>query len=71
MFAIGMGMRHVEGTLPNPVYALLSGLSSAIIGVIAFSGTQLAERAVTDRITLFLIPLSAGVGCLYKGLNPD
>jgi chromate transport protein ChrA len=68
MFAIGLGMRHVQGTLPDPVYALLSGLNSAITGVIAFAGLQLAQRAVTCRMDLFLIATSAAVACLYEGL---
>jgi hypothetical protein len=70
MFAIGMGMRHVQGTLPDPVYALLSGLNSAITGVIAFAGLQLAQRAVTCPMDIFLIATSAAVACLYEG-SPD
>jgi chromate transport protein ChrA len=68
MFAIGMGMRHVQGTLPDPVYALLSGLNSAITGVIAFAGLQLAQRAVTCPMDIFLIATCAAVACLYEGL---
>lgn len=67
MFSVGMGLRDVTGVLPDPLYALLSGLNSAIVGVIAFAGVGLAQRAVTDRMTIFLIALSASVGCLYKG----
>jgi len=67
MLSIGLGMRRVQGVLPDPVYALLSGLNSAIIGVIAFAGVQLAQRAVTNQMTIFLIAASASIGCLYKG----
>jgi hypothetical protein len=71
MFAVGVGMRQVQGTLPNPVYALLSGLNSAITGVIAYAGLQLAQRAVTCPMDIFLIATSASVACLYEGLCKD
>jgi len=67
MLSIGLGMRQVQGLLPAPVYALLSGLNSAIIGVIAYAGVQLAQRAVINKMTIFLIAASASIGCLYKG----
>jgi chromate transport protein ChrA len=40
MFALALGVERISDVLPAPVYALLSGLNAAVIGVIAFAGVQ-------------------------------
>jgi chromate transport protein ChrA len=50
------------------VYALLSGLNAAVVGIIALAAVQLAEKAITDRITRILVFLGATAGLLYNAL---
>ncbi|KAI4108480.1 MAG: hypothetical protein L6R37_001084 [Teloschistes peruensis] len=58
----------VSNTLPNPVYALLSGLNAATVGIIALAAVNLAGRAITDKITRILVYLAGGLGMLYRSL---
>lgn len=51
MYGISVGVSQIGTTPPGPVYALLSGLNAATIGVIAVAAVCLSERAVTDRFT--------------------
>ena len=67
MLSVGLGIRHVETTLPEIVYALLSGLNSAIIGIIAFSGINLAKRSVCDKFTLLIVCAVGCIAILYRG----
>ena len=55
MFFMAMAIRNVETTLPGLVYALLSGLNSAIIGIIAGAALDLAKRAIINKMTLVLV----------------
>jgi len=70
MLSVGLGIRHVETSLPDVVYALLSGLNSAIIGIIAFSGTKLAQRSVCDKFTLLIVCAVGCIAILYRGEIP-
>ncbi|KAK4694847.1 chromate transporter, partial [Lecanoromycetidae sp. Uapishka_2] len=54
MYGLSVGIAHVGNTLPPPVYALLSGLNAATVGIIALAAVRLSERAVTDKLTRFL-----------------
>ncbi|KAL9577415.1 MAG: hypothetical protein Q9212_006377, partial [Teloschistes hypoglaucus] len=58
----------VNEILPRPVYALLSGLNSATVGVIALAAVQLAQKAITDKMTRVLVFLGATAGMLYNAL---
>lgn len=68
MFGLASGISRVGTTLPIPVYALLSGLNAATVGIIALAAVRLAERAITDRVTRALVYLGGIVGMLYTAL---
>ena len=68
MYALAIGISHVSNTLPLPVYALLSGLNAATVGVIAFAAVQLATRAITDPLTRLIVVFSACAGMCYNAL---
>jgi chromate transport protein ChrA len=67
MFSMALAIRNVQNDLPNIVYAMLSGLNSAIIGVIALAGQQLAARAILNKMHLALVVLSGAIAMLYRG----
>lgn len=68
MFTLGLGVSRVSDILPLPVYALLSGLNAAVVGVIAFAGVRLAEKAITDPISRLIVVFSACAGLCYTAL---
>ncbi|KAL8721557.1 MAG: hypothetical protein Q9181_007680 [Wetmoreana brouardii] len=68
MYGLSVGISRVGDTLPNPVYALLSGLNAATVGIIAMAAVNLASRAITDKITRMLVFLGGGLGLLYTAL---
>lgn len=63
-----MGISRVNETLPAPVYALLTGLNAATVGIVALAAVQLSQKAITDKITRVLVFLGASAGMLYKAL---
>ncbi|KAL2268951.1 hypothetical protein VTJ83DRAFT_3797 [Remersonia thermophila] len=68
MFALSIGVHNINETLPRPVYALLSGLNAATVGVIALAAVELSRKAVTDKITRFIVFLTGAAGMLYNAL---
>ena len=68
MYALSLGVQSIDDVLPVPVYALLSGLNSAIVGIIALAAIQLAERSITDRLTRILVIFGACAGLCYNAL---
>jgi len=68
MYALAIGVSHISNTLPLPVYALLSGLNAATVGVIAFAAVQLATKAITDPLTRLIVVFSACGGMCYSAL---
>lgn len=68
MYGLAAGISRVGTILPIPVYALLSGLNAATVGIIALAAVRLAERAITDRITRALVYLGGIIGMLYTAL---
>ncbi len=68
MYGLVLGISRVGSTMPNPVYPLLSGLNAATVGIIALAAVRLAKRAVTDKITRFLVYLSGIMGMLYTAI---
>ncbi len=68
MYGLSLGVLRVGETLPAPVYALLSGLNAATVGIIIFAAVQLAKKAITDKITRILVFLGAAFGTLYTAL---
>ncbi|KAL1838574.1 hypothetical protein VTJ49DRAFT_2501 [Mycothermus thermophilus] len=68
MFALSIGVHNIDETLPRPVYALLSGLNAATVGVIALAAVELSRKAVTDKITRFVVFFTGAAGMLYNAL---
>ena len=68
MYGLSVGIAQVGNTLPNPVYALLSGLNAATVGIIALAAVRLSERAITDKLTRFLVYFGGIMGMLYTAL---
>lgn len=68
MFGLSVGIAHVGSTLPRAVYALLSGLNAATVGIIACAAVQLSTIAITDKLTKILVFLTGAAGLLYKAL---
>ena len=68
MLGLAIGVSNIGETLPRPVYALLSGLNAATVGIIALAAVQLAQKAITDRLTRMLVFLGTAAGLLYNAL---
>lgn len=68
MYGLALGVSRVGDTLPAPVYALLSGLNAATVGIIIYAAVQLAKKAITDKLTRILVFLGAAIGTLYTAL---
>ncbi|KAL7934900.1 chromate transporter domain-containing protein [Trichoderma chlorosporum] len=68
MFGLAIGVSNIKETLPRAVYALLSGLNAATVGIIALAAVQLSRSAVTDNLTRTLVFLSGAAGMLYNAL---
>ncbi|KAJ5313139.1 CAZyme family AA3 [Penicillium atrosanguineum] len=68
MYALSVGVGNLSRTLPEPVYALLSGLNAATVGIVAVSAVQLAEKAIRDKISRILIIFGACAGLCYNAL---
>jgi chromate transport protein ChrA len=69
MLGVALGIRNVQSQLPDVVYALLSGLNAATVGLIALAGVQLADRAITNQMTRLIVCTTACVGLLYTGIS--
>jgi chromate transport protein ChrA len=67
-FGLAMGVGQVGEQLPPLAYALLSGLNSATVGIIALAAVQLSNKAATDTLTSILVFLGATAGMLYNAL---
>ncbi|KAL2044641.1 hypothetical protein ABVK25_012275 [Lepraria finkii] len=68
MYGLALGISRVGATLPDPVYPLLSGLNAATVGIIALAAVRLASKAITDKVTRFLVYLSGIMGMLYTAI---
>lgn len=68
MYALALGISKVGETLPPAVYALLSGLNAATVGIVALAAVQLSEKAITDPLTRILVFLGATAGMMYNSL---
>ena len=64
-----MGISHIREALPVPVYALLSGLNSATVGIITLAAVQLSTKAITDKLTRILVFFGGTVGMPYNALR--
>lgn len=68
MYGVAVGIQKLSTDLPGPVYALLSGLNAATVGIVAVSAVQLAEKAIHDKISRILIIFGACAGLCYNAL---
>ncbi|KAK3167370.1 hypothetical protein OEA41_010497 [Lepraria neglecta] len=68
MFGLSVGISNIGNTLPRAVYALLSGLNAATVGIIACAAVELSSIAITDKLTRILVFLTGAAGLLYKAL---
>src|SRR4051812_39542898 len=68
MYALSLGVQRVNEILPEPVYALLSGLNASTVGIIALAAVQLAEKAIKDKLTRIQVILGACAGLCYNSL---
>jgi chromate transport protein ChrA len=67
-FGLAVGVGSIEDQLPGPAYALLSGLNSATVGIIALAAVQLSHKAVTDEVSRVLVFFGGAAGMLYNSL---
>jgi hypothetical protein len=49
MYRLSLGVSHISDAMPVPVYAFLSGLNAATVGIIALAAVKLAEKAITSN----------------------
>jgi chromate transport protein ChrA len=68
MFGLAQGIASIGTSLPDPVYALLSGLNASTVGIIVLAAVQLSEKAITDKLTRLLVFFGAAAGMLYNAL---
>lgn len=68
MFGLALGVRRISDTLPEPVYALLSGLNASTVGIVAVAAVQLAEKCITDSLSRGLVIFGACAGLCYSAL---
>lgn len=54
MYALSLGVQRINEILPLPLCALLSGLNTSTVGIVALSAVQLAEKAIEDKLTRLL-----------------
>jgi chromate transport protein ChrA len=63
MYGLSLDVQRISDTLPDPVYALLSGINAVIVGIVALAAVQLARKATT-RILARYLPLLIVLGRL-------
>ncbi|KAJ9412340.1 chromate transporter-domain-containing protein [Fusarium oxysporum] len=68
MYGLSIGVSNIGESLPRAVYALLSGLNAATVGIIVLAAVQLSEKAITDNMTRILVFLGASAGMMYNAL---
>ncbi|GAB1314733.1 Transporter YwrB [Madurella fahalii] len=68
MYGLSIGVANINEKLPGPVYALLSGLNAATVGVIALAAVELSQKAITDKLTRVIVFLTGAAGMLYNAL---
>ena len=68
MYGLSLGVQRMDERLPDPVYALLSGLNASTVGIIALAAVQLADKAIQDQWTRMLVIFGACGGMLYNAL---
>ena len=67
-YGLSLGVAQIDDELPPPVYALLTGLNAATVGIVALAAVQLSQKAITDQLSRLLIFFGATAGMLYNAL---
>ncbi|CAO1597521.1 hypothetical protein XANCAGTX0491_001327 [Xanthoria calcicola] len=67
-YGLSLGIARIDERLPAPVYALLTGLNAATVGIIALAAVQLSQKAITDKLTRILVFFGGTAGILYNAL---
>ena len=68
MYALSLGIQNIKTGLPDSVYALLSGLNAATVGIVLLAAVQLSQKAITDKLTRLLVFFGGVAGMLYTAL---
>jgi chromate transport protein ChrA len=68
MYGLSLGIANIGDELPAAVYALLSGLNAATVGIVVLAAVQLSQKVITDRFTRCILFLGASAGMLYNAL---
>jgi chromate transport protein ChrA len=68
MYGLSLGVSNIGEDLHPAVFAMLSGLNSATVGIIALAAVQLSENAITDRLTRLIVFFTGAAGMLYTAL---
>jgi hypothetical protein len=68
MYSLAIGVSHIKNRLPAIIYALLSGLNSATVGITALAAVQLADKAIKDNVSRILVIFGACAGLCYTAL---
>ena len=68
MFALSTGVSSMPTVLPRAVYALLSGLNAATVGVVALAAVQLSRAPASDTVGRLLVFACGAAGMLYNAL---
>ncbi|KAF8814666.1 hypothetical protein BYT27DRAFT_7229244 [Phlegmacium glaucopus] len=68
MYGLSLGVQRIGEHLPDPVYALLSGVNAATVGIIALAAVQLARKAITDPLTRILLAFGGCAGLCFSAL---
>jgi len=66
MCGVALGIRNVEAQLPGVVYALLSGLNAATVGLVAVAAVQLSTRAITNKMERLIVAATGCAGIMYQ-----
>ena len=70
-YGLAVGISHIGETLPVPVSALLSGLNSATVGIVALAAVQLSTKTITDKLPRLLVFFGGAAGMQYSALSPS
>lgn len=68
MYGLAVGIQRIDDTLPAPVYALITGLNAATVGIIALAAVQLSQKAIKDTLTRILVFAGGTAGMLHNAL---
>lgn len=68
MYALLIGVQRMDEIPPAEVYAVLSGLNTSAVGIIALAAVQLAAKAIRDKLSHILVIPGACTSLCYNAL---